>query len=444
MSETAKSFWHSAGYIPWFTADTASAVGAALRALAISLLGYAVSGSTIAAGWLGTSSMIAQQVASVFGGTFVDRHDRKRLIVANAVVGVLAWGAIAVLLLCGALSFPVLLLIAVLASGINGFLGSATDAMLRSIIDIRYYPKARSLNEGRDATIAMAGSPIGGFLYSIAPWLPFLASACMYAVAGVAATRVFVDHGLLRKGEVEQVKHDFVAATGIREHGSDGGRIGETDGDAVKGGFFRDFLEGWSWSLHRKTLVIVLIVAALVNFGVNGIQYAIQLHLVSCGTNATLIGFISGGISLTMLVGSLLAGKLSDKVSVGPTVCLAYLFICLCALPMALTDNYWVMLVANSFVGLPFPLINAMLLGFIFAKSPTSMQGRITVTLTVPAQVLSMFCSAVAGTLLPVFGFHGAVLVFLAVLVASAVLVICSRSIRSIPKAAQWEHTMLR
>ena len=190
MSETTKSFWHSAGYIPWFTADTASAVGAALRALAISLLGYAVSGSTIAAGWLGTSSMIAQQVASVFGGTFVDRHDRKRLIVANAVVGVLAWGAIAVLLLCGALSFPVLLLIAVLASGINGFFGSATDAMLRSIIDIRYYPKARSLNEGRDATIAMAGSPIGGFLYSIAPWLPFLASACMYAVGGVAATGI--------------------------------------------------------------------------------------------------------------------------------------------------------------------------------------------------------------------------------------------------------------
>lgn len=90
--------------------------------------------------------------------------------------------------------------------------------------------------------------------------------------------------------------------------------VSKPDGDAAKGGFCHDFLEGWSWSLHRKTLVIVLIVAALVNFGVNGIQYAIQLHLVSCGTNATLIGFISGGISLTMLVGSLLAGKLSDKV----------------------------------------------------------------------------------------------------------------------------------
>ena len=359
MKSEMKSLWRSAGYIPWFTADTASAAGLALHALAISLLGYAVSGSTVAAGWLGTLSMIAQQVASVFGGTFVDRHDRKRLIVANAVVGVLAWGTVAVLLLCNALSFPVLLLIAVFASGVNGFLGSATDAMLRSIIDIRCYPKARSLNEGRDATITMAGSPIGGFLYSVAPWLPFL-------------------------------------------------------------------------------------VSALLNFGVNGIQYAIQLYLVSCRINATLIGFISGGISLMMLVGSLLAGKLSDRVPVGSTVCFACLFICLCVLPVALTDNYWVMLVANSFIGLPFPLFNAMLLGFIFVKSPTNMQGRITVTLTVPAQVLSMFCSAAAGTLLPVLGFHGTMLVFLSILVASAVLVMCSRSIRGIPKASQWESAALR
>jgi GMP synthase (glutamine-hydrolysing) len=29
---------------------------------------------------------------------------------------------------------------------------------------------------------------------------------------------VFVDHGLLRKGEAEQVEHDFVAATGVRLH----------------------------------------------------------------------------------------------------------------------------------------------------------------------------------------------------------------------------------
>ena len=408
-----KTFWHSSGYVSWFTADTASTVGLALRALSISLIGYAVSGSAIAAGWLGTLSMVAQQVAGMFGGTFVDRHDRKRLIIANSAAGVLAWGTVALLLICKALSFPILLAVAVLASGINGFLGSATDAMLRSIVDIRDYPKARSLNEGRDATINMAGSPVGGFLYSIQPWLPFLVSAVMYALAGAAAMGI----------------RDGAATDGH----DDGARIGKP-----RSSFLHDFAEGWLWSLRRKPLVVILIVAALVNFGINGIQYAIQLHMVMNGTNATGIGCISGGISLAMLIGSFLAGKLSDRVPVGPTVCLAYVFMCMCAVPMIFTDNYWTVLIANSFIGLPFPIINALLLGFIFAKSPITMQGRITVTLTVPAQVLSSFCSGAAGTLLPILGFRGTVLAFLIVVAVSSCMAICCRPIRHIPRSAEW------
>ena len=43
-----------------------------------------------------------------------------------------------------------------------------------------------------------------------------VAAALVHKAIGKQLTCVFVDHGLLRKGEVEQVKHDFVAATGIR------------------------------------------------------------------------------------------------------------------------------------------------------------------------------------------------------------------------------------
>ena len=43
-----------------------------------------------------------------------------------------------------------------------------------------------------------------------------VAAALVHKAIGGQLTCVFVDHGLLRKGEVEQVKHDFVAATGIR------------------------------------------------------------------------------------------------------------------------------------------------------------------------------------------------------------------------------------
>ena len=43
-----------------------------------------------------------------------------------------------------------------------------------------------------------------------------VAAALVHKAIGDQLTCVFVDHGLLRKGEVDQVKHDFVAATGIR------------------------------------------------------------------------------------------------------------------------------------------------------------------------------------------------------------------------------------
>ena len=43
-----------------------------------------------------------------------------------------------------------------------------------------------------------------------------VAAALVHKAIGDQLTCVFVDHGLLRKGEVEQVKHDFVAVTGIK------------------------------------------------------------------------------------------------------------------------------------------------------------------------------------------------------------------------------------
>ena len=100
--------WDIPGYVPWFTADSATAIGVALRYLAVSLIGYKLTGSTTAAGWLGSLAAIAQQAAAVFGGTFADRHDRKTLIIVNATAGVICWGSVAALLMAGKLVFPVL------------------------------------------------------------------------------------------------------------------------------------------------------------------------------------------------------------------------------------------------------------------------------------------------------------------------------------------------
>ncbi len=59
-----------------------------------------------------------------------------------------------------------------------------------------------------------------------------VAAALVQHAIGDRLTCVFVDHGLLREGEAEQVRRDFVAATGVDLHAVD---AGETFGRALAG-----------------------------------------------------------------------------------------------------------------------------------------------------------------------------------------------------------------
>lgn len=58
-----------------------------------------------------------------------------------------------------AIAFPIFAIATVAASAVNGLLANATNAMLRTIIPTREYPKAQSLNQGRDSVVSIAGIP---------------------------------------------------------------------------------------------------------------------------------------------------------------------------------------------------------------------------------------------------------------------------------------------
>jgi GMP synthase (glutamine-hydrolysing) len=77
---------------------------------------------------------------------------------------------------------------------------------MRSIIDEQVTRVAGQIGEGR----AICG--LSGGVDSA------VAAALVQRAIGSRLTCVFVDHGLLRKGEAEQVEKDFVAATGVDLH----------------------------------------------------------------------------------------------------------------------------------------------------------------------------------------------------------------------------------
>lgn len=194
---------------------------------------------------------------------------------------------------------------------------------------------------------------------------------------------------------------------------------------------------------HRQRLPTIIVAASLINFGVAGIQYTIQLHLISIGTLPFRIGLMDTGVCAGMLIGSILANRLSDKIHVGKAACIAFAMILLFVTPMAVNNTYWVLLICYTFMGLPVPLVNSSLLGFVFSKTEQNMQGRVSTAVSVPAQVLSMFCSGIAGTLLPKVGFTVTIVSFLGAIVLSILIAVCTQAIRNIPQSSEWQNTEL-
>jgi GMP synthase (glutamine-hydrolysing) len=78
-----------------------------------------------------------------------------------------------------------------------------------------------------------------------------VAAALVQRAVGPRLTCVFVDHGLLRKGEAEQVEKDFVAATGVRLHTVDAAGVflaalaGVTDPEEKRKIIGREFIRAF-------------------------------------------------------------------------------------------------------------------------------------------------------------------------------------------------------
>ena len=68
--------------------------------------------------------------------------------------------------------------------------------------------------------------------------------------------------------------------------------------------FFEDFIEGWRWTLRRHTLLAICVIAALVNFGLNGVFAAVNLQLVSTHVDSVRLGFVNTVMGVGMLIGA--------------------------------------------------------------------------------------------------------------------------------------------
>ncbi|MFD0704664.1 MFS transporter [Alloscardovia venturai] len=414
---TAGSSLKTRAYRSWFIADSGTSAGYSLRVFALPLVAFSVTQDVSIAGWITAISSIVYTVMSIFGGTVVDRHNRRKLMLTFAGASSIIWSVVIVLLLNHHLDGWTLLAAAVIHMLISGVTSSSGHAYLRSIISADDYPKARSETEGRDAAISMVSGPVGGVLYAIAQWLPFLASVISYVFAFVATL-------FIPGREQEDIRAKQARSTGSTA--------------------MRDFIDGWKWTLSKRTLVRAMLAFALMDLGFVGIDEAAQLHLVSSGVSSQRIGYINAAWGIAMVIGAFISTKLSHKLHAGITCIAVMAMMAVIHVPLIFTDNYFVIMIMFAISCLPWPLFNALIMGFIYAKTPQNLQGRVTTVVSLPSMALSSLAPGIAGILLKAISWNICIAVFYAFMVVSLFVYIFSPELRSMPRSSQWESTEMR
>lgn len=157
-----------------------------------------------------------------------------------------------------------------------------------------------------------------------------------------------------------------------------------------------------------------------------------------------LIGLLGTAMGVSTLVGSLLANKLVDMVPTGKLTAGALALFVVSQMPLLFLHSYAAILICQILAGLPFPALNAGLLGFLYGKTPDNMQGRASAVFETTVGILGAACPAMVGWLLqqPDLGFT-AVMAVAVVCSVAGLAVSLAGPLRSIPNPDQWSEVFL-
>lgn len=393
----AKPLHRNADYLKWFVSDVAADAGNAIRAFAMPLIGLAITGSLSLAGAIGGVSMISSLLMYLPGGVVADRVDRKKLLVVGHGLGVFIWASAIVAYLTGNLNTATLFALAALSGLRSGFFGGVSIPALRQLVPGEQLPRALAANQARDGAIQMASGPVGGFLVALSVWAPFAAQTIGHAIAWFFSRTIKAD---LRPGRAQASN-----ATSLSEE-ADATTEALRVRDQIAGGF--------RWLKHHPTITTLTVLVAITAAALNGTIQTLILSLAASGANEARIGLVSTAIAVGMIIGSLIAGRITSRIPTGKLAIASLIFEGVALTPLLVIDNFYVVLIFVAIAALSVPLFNSAASGWSIGQIPEDQIGSIGAAAGLINAGLLPLAPIMAGVGLDAFGYTATLAMFIA------------------------------
>ncbi len=288
-------------------------------------------------------------LVGVFAGAWVDRLPRRAVMVVADVVRAVALVALVVLIALGLASIPALAVLAFLLTSGQVFFDAAAQAALPQVLgrDAAVLGKANGrLFATQTIGATLAGPPIGGAVFGVAPWAPFAIDAASFAAsAGLVA-------GVPRAPAPE---------------GGDRLSIRES------------IREGFAYLLHSRRLLTLSVALTAFNVAFNLadatlVLYAQEYLGVTDGPFGVLLASMSAG---AVIVGAG-ASRLLKLLGVGGAVVVAGLAQAIAWAALAGASSVWVAGIALAFAGASSTLVTVAVVSERQATVPDHLLGRVT------------------------------------------------------------------
>ncbi|OIJ26628.1 MFS transporter [Nocardioides luteus] len=388
---------------------TVAELGTRVSIFAMPLVAYVMTGSAFWAATAEAAHLVGMVGMLLPAGVIADRRHRLRIMRFAHGSGAALYASLAVAGLLGSLTLPHLLLVALLTGVLNGLFVPAENSAIRSVVPAEDLTTALSQQQARQHIAGLLGGPLGGVLLGLSRWAPFAGNALAYAAGWLLLARVRADLS--------------ASPAPVRDAGRKP---------------LADLLAGLGYSWRQPFLRTLLFFGPAANLTINALFFLALLRLVEAGFPAWQIGLAEAAIGACGILGALAAPWLIDRLPTGRlTILVAWSFVPL-SIPLAFWTHPAVMALAAS-VGLFLnPAGNAGVAAYRMATTPQELIGRVQAAAQFVSMLTIPLAPALAGAALALVDGTTAVLTVTAMTAAAALIPTLARSVRSIPRPAQW------
>ncbi len=249
----------------------------------------------------------------------------------------------------------------------TAFFMAAYPGSVRSVVPTHQLPDAAAVQTGRNAIVQLAGSPLGGALFTIARVLPFVVDVISYAFSAISLL-------LMRAKFQEEREHDH---SPLRSQ----------------------LLEGVRYVWHQPFLRTVALIFGLLNFVGPSILFAIVVIGTDQGLSGGEVGLLVAVFFAGILPGTALSPYIRRALPVRAVFVLELWTWVGCA-AFLVWPSVYVLAVCLLPTALVIPSTDAVVHGYRIAMTPDRLLGRAESAWTTFAIVISPIGPLITGVLI--------------------------------------------